>query len=336
MSDSEQLLQADQAAQELRGSDQCEVYFALEVLVQDGSDTPRAKVGVELQDGTGRRMRTRTLRDGTARFEGLDKDTPYQLTLFEVDRAHWSTESEQTLSGKLAKSSEAAVWEKAGAVGAEALTHRIEEGECVEKLGLRYGLDPELIWAAEENQALAEQRGAHTILDVGDEVFVPQRRAKLHDVKAGMRYVLALRPIESRLRVRFLDIFDDPRAGEEYVVALETASGEVLPDREGKLDDEGFLDETVPPDVTTAAVTLGAGGDEDVYTLRPSCLKPHNALKGAQDRLRNLGYHLEDEDGMLGDATRAALEDYQRRWGLDPSGELDDETAELLAAEHLS
>jgi peptidoglycan hydrolase-like protein with peptidoglycan-binding domain len=63
-------------------------------------------------------------------------------------------------------------------------------------------------------------------------------------------------------------------------------------------------------------------------------LDPETSVKGAQQRLRHLGYYHRTPDGELDAATRRALEDFQRDHEIVISGELDDSTKAKLADSH--
>jgi putative peptidoglycan binding protein len=68
--------------------------------------------------------------------------------------------------------------------------------------------------------------------------------------------------------------------------------------------------------------------------LQIGSLLPASALEGAQSRLMNLGYLTGEIDGSWDAPTRKALQQFQREAGLEPTGELDPGTADLLVSVH--
>ena len=57
-------------------------------------------------------------------------------------------------------------------------------------------------------------------------------------------------------------------------------------------------------------------------------------LVGVQERLGNLGHACEDDAGVLGGATRAAITAFQRQHDLEPTGLPDEATRARLVEVH--
>ena len=68
--------------------------------------------------------------------------------------------------------------------------------------------------------------------------------------------------------------------------------------------------------------------DEPVYGYQD--LPPDQVIANVQGALQDLGYYLDEIDGVLGPTTRAALESYQQDNGLPVTGLIDPETLQLL------
>jgi Putative peptidoglycan binding domain len=68
--------------------------------------------------------------------------------------------------------------------------------------------------------------------------------------------------------------------------------------------------------------------DEPIYGYQD--LPPDQVIANVQGALQDLGYYLDEIDGVLGPTTRAALESYQQENGLPVTGLIDPETLQSL------
>jgi hypothetical protein len=102
--------------------------------------------------------------------------------------------------------------------------------------------------------------------------------------------------------------------------------------KEGTTDDAGMVRQWVPCSTRTARLTVGSGEDAEEYEL-DFTLRPLLDVRGAQQRLRNLGFPCPD-DGDPGGATQTAIAAFQTSAGLTPSGTLDDDTKAALVRLH--
>ena len=100
---------------------------------------------------------------------------------------------------------------------------------------------------------------------------------------------------------------------------------------EGKTDGEGTVTAKVPKDTKQVVVTVWIDdyptGRRKTYTLEHEEVPPATTPKGAQFRLKHLGYFFgEPGDEWTDDAKAAVLgfqNDHQQSYALQPSGELD-------------
>ncbi|WP_438009984.1 peptidoglycan-binding protein [Sorangium sp. So ce321] len=307
--------------------------LALEVVVLDERDQPLSGASVELRNGKGQVLYERTGRDGQVRFEGLE-DEPLTICLHELDEDAWVRIRQATLPDP--KSRDQASWKSAWAQGGASSCHVVVEGDCISSIADRHGFFPETLWSIPDNALLRRLRRSKNVLNPGDRVIIPARRRRAEPARAGWRHWLRRKGWPEILRIRFLTFGDEPRKGEPYVLSLTAAGGRKIEDRAGHTDGDGFLIESIPPDAATGRILLGAGEDQEEHELRLGCLDPADTVRGAQARLNNLGYPCGEEDGALGDLTRAALKRFQRARGLEITGEIDAATQAELLARHLS
>lgn len=206
-----------------------------------------------------------------------------------------------------------------------AIKHRVAQGEGIPSIAYRYGLAPDTIWDAPENNALRALRDTPDVLMPGDEVHIPDRRHKAVDADTGCRHRFVRRGIPARTRIRVL-LHDQPRAHQEYTLVID---GRTL---EGSTDGDGVLEEFIPPAARRGILTIGP--DQQVFELLFGELDPITEISGIQKRLSNLGFEPGPLDGQLSETTRRALRRFQRRMGLPETGDPDDETVAALHELH--
>lgn len=71
--------------------------------------------------------------------------------------------------------------------------------------------------------------------------------------------------------------------------------------------------------------------EEPIYA--PNDLEPSDVISNVQTELQRLGYYSYAVDGLMGPATRAAIADYQRDYGLENTSAIDQPTLESLGLE---
>lgn len=101
---------------------------------------------------------------------------------------------------------------------------------------------------------------------------------------------------------------------------------------EGESWEDGVVRANVPEDAAEA--TLELESDPPLRLALALDLPPASEVAGAQGRLNNLGLRCGGEDGELGPLTAAALRRFQRRHGLERTGELDEATIAKLEQVH--
>jgi uncharacterized lipoprotein YbaY len=300
---------------------------AIEVRVIGEDDGPLADITVELQNTARQAVRDRTDPDGMVRFAGLAAGG-YRLSLVELDKDAWQREDAEALDS--GRPQPPPPW---GAPLASArtadFTHTVVQGECVAKLGDRYGLFVDTVWHWPANAALRARRANPYVLLPGDEVVIPPLRAASIDAAVDTRYVLRRRGVPEQLDLQFM-LADRPRANVPYVLSLRTLSGAVLPDVRGKTSSDGRLRGWLPPDACRATVVLTEGDLTSEYHVSLGGMDPSAEDSGIDAILENLGYY--DADPLNGHVRGPAdaLRAFQRDHDLPVSGRLDVETRRSL------
>ncbi len=134
----------------------------------------------------------------------------------------------------------------------------VRQGESLPQIAQEHGLAPETIWSAPENEELAAARRNYNVLAPGDELVIPDKRAKFVDAAVDKRHRFRRKGVPARLRLQLYD-GEKPRAH----LAYEIVCGSVT--LAGKTDGDGVLEHWVPPGVRS--LILRVSGEADVTIL---------------------------------------------------------------------
>nr|WP_269749932.1 type VI secretion system tip protein TssI/VgrG [Polyangium fumosum] len=140
-------------------------------------------------------------------------------------------------------------------------------------------------------------------------------------------------PLETqRLSLKLTDPDFVPYANKEYML---TAGGVAF---EGSTGPEGQLELDIPKHADAAQVVLFVDGRPRGKRLRYNValrdLPEATSVRGAQTRLKNLGYFWGEIGDELDVDTARALREFQEDHGIEPTGRLDSQTAAKLSEVH--
>ena len=303
----------------------------IEVLVIGDDDQPVADVAVSLAGGRGE-ARGKTDVDGRAPFDGLDPGA-YRLSLYRVDQAAWEIVSQSTLPDGDAPPM---TWQPPAPPEPQAQTrHTVEPGDCLYSVADRYGHLPATLSDHPSNQKIKSRdpgslHAGDDNAGAPDEIFIPAARTKTIDVQAGQQVKLRRKGTPAKFRAQLLAFDGKPYANADYVLELDDPAGGPPERRQKKTDQDGVLNETIPPSTRTGTLTYGPSDNPRKRALQFGHLNPADHVSGVQGRLRNLGYFDGSADGTSGDPLRAALTRFQAEHGLSTSGEIDQATRDKL------
>lgn len=203
--------------------------------------------------------------------------------------------------------------------------YTIDEGDTTIGLSEQYGLLADTIWNDPANASLKQKRKDMNVLLPGDVLVIPDLKVKEVTKPDAKKHRFKRKGIPSLFRVQVFD-GEDPRANQDYRLVVD---GKVL---KGKTDADGVLEQPVPPNAQEGELIIGP--DDFRLAINFGYLDPISEISGVQKRLNNLGYLCGEPDGELDEPTRDALADFQFRFGLEPTGELDDKTVKKLEEVH--
>ncbi len=207
-------------------------------------------------------------------------------------------------------------------------THVVKQGECLSSIALRYGFsDYRTIYEHPDNAAFKRKRPNPNVIHPGDTLVIPDKKSPLQaECTTGKRHRLTFERVRVLARMAVLEDDDHPIADAPYELWIEGKK------QDGRTDENGLLEESLPPDLPEARLVLPERGLE--IELRFGHLDPIEEVTGLQARLNNLGFWCGEVDGILGPLTRSAITSFQASRGLVPSGEPDGPTRDLLTKAH--
>lgn len=236
--------------------------------------------------------------------------------------------------------------------------HTVRQGECISSIAFERGFFWETVWKHPENSKLKQERKDPNVLKPGDEVFVPEKEEKQESCPCEKRHRFRKKGVPAILRLRLMEepqrdeqqsragppqypppqdlqdedpqeqaeeVDDKPRANVPYVVTID---GE---NTEGQTDSEGMLEVSIPPNASSGELVIEPGTPQEAtIPIRLGYLEPIDTVTGVKQRLANLtfdcGDTTDEENQDYADSIRA----FQRQYGIQDSGEIDDQTREKL------
>ena len=150
---------------------------------------------------------------------------------------------------------------------------------------------------------------------------IPEIRPKQESGETEMRHRFVRKGCPEKLIIEF-KVQDEPRANQAYVLDIDGTTFE------GTTDPNGRVEAFIPPNAMEGKIVFTETGDE--YELDLGDLNPITEVSGVQGRLANLGYYSGRIDGKMDDELQQAIQNFQVAKELEPTGELDDATRDMI------
>lgn len=236
-----------------------------------------------------------------------------------------------------------------------AIDHTVKQGESVMSIAEENGFLCGTLWNHPKNARLKAKRGDPDVLMPGDVLHIPDRgerkesggtdqchNFKRKGIPAVVRVVLRRPKKEPDEKVaqeatdpseykepepKAAD--DEPMGDVPYAVY---ADGKLVKD--GKTGGDGKIEAKIPPSASGAWIVLDPGTPKErTVNLNIRAMDPIEEIPGVCKRLNNLGFPCPVEEKIT-PAIADALRAFQRKNGLDPTGEADGTTRDLLKKAH--
>lgn len=233
--------------------------------------------------------------------------------------------------------------------------HTVLQGESVMSIAEENGFLCETIWNHPKNAALKAKRGDPDVLMPGDVLHIPDRGEKKDSAGVGQCHNFRRKGIPAvvRLVLRRPKKETDEKVGREAFDPSEYKEPEVKPAedepmsdvpykvyadgkavKEGKTGGDGKIEAGIPPAASNVWIVLDPGTPgERTVNLNIRAMDPIEEISGVCKRLNNLGYPCPIEERItqpVADALRA----FQRKNGIEETGEADGNTRDHLKKAH--
>lgn len=210
--------------------------------------------------------------------------------------------------------------------------HTVQPGDCIASIAHAYGFaDAAAIFDHPDNADLKQKRKDMHVLHPGDRVAVPERADKQRDCATGKQHKFKVKLPRVKLHLVLVGHDGQAMSGKQYKLVV---GGRTIP---GTTTGDGAVEAEIPADATDGTLFLKLRDDDETdgfpFPLQIGHLDPIEEISGVQARLENSGFHCGGETS-LGPKTRAALMGFQKKMGIEPTGDLDDDTRQQLQSLH--
>lgn len=211
--------------------------------------------------------------------------------------------------------------------------YEVKAGECLNVIADRFGFFPKTLWDHPKNARLKSDRKDPNVLLPGDRVFIPEKTPREESTATGQRQRFRRKGVPSKMKIRLQRCGTaEPYANKRYVLNLDGKLSE------GTVDGEGNVALPIPPGTRNAVLTVGEGEAQENFDLEFGALDPPDSIRGAQQRLKNLGFLPGEPKETWDRVSESALVRFQARHVVtgdeEPSGVFDEKTKEKLKAVH--
>jgi len=203
-------------------------------------------------------------------------------------------------------------------------THRVREGDCIVSIAAANGHFWQTVWYHSGNAVLRERRQDPHLLAAGDVVEIPDLRRQDIPAAADTRHRFRRKGVPSKLRICVLRE-GEPRKNQPFRLEFD---GTVVT---GKTDGAGLVEANIDPAAKKATLHVGTDYDQDVFELDLGYLEPVTEIRGAKQRLQNLGYDVgKINSDPVAEPFVSALREFQAKNDIEATGRLDPATKTKL------
>jgi N-acetylmuramoyl-L-alanine amidase len=240
--------------------------------------------------------------------------------------------------------------------------HTVRDGDCIASIAEQYGIFWQTVWDHPNNASLKQLRKDPNILKSGDTVFVPDLREKWETCATEQRHCFVRKGVPAKLRLRLMrepeseqrrqppqatqyphpkDLSaqdpqsqeqareDEPRANVPYIIRIDGSISQ------GSTDSQGKLEISIPPGATSGQLIVEPGTPQETnIPIHLGHLDPIDTVSGVKQRLANLTFDCGDTSDDETETYAEAIRAFQRKYGLDGTGEMDEQTRQKLQDVH--
>jgi hypothetical protein len=208
--------------------------------------------------------------------------------------------------------------------------YTVKPGDCMSSIAAAFGLgDYKDIYDAPANAEYRKLRPNPDIIQPGDKIVIPDLIPFTRVLATGQKHTIKVKLPRATLQVYLKDADGEPVAGKDYLLHVDGQK-----DKKGTTTGEGLVKEDVPATATSANIAFPEQGFS--FDVKLGKVDPIGSRTGLASRLRNLGYPCAEGSTPKETAENLcyALARFQTDHGLDPTGDADQDTVDLLMQEH--
>jgi N-acetylmuramoyl-L-alanine amidase len=229
-------------------------------------------------------------------------------------------------------------------------TYKAKEKDSIASIAYNFGHFWQTIWNDSINARLKQERDDKNILYPGDIVHVPELRSKHESGNCNTRHRFRRKGVPEKLRIRIVDELsadgDDrqrqnnepserrtymPRRNAPYTINV---NGQFI---SGKTDPDGLINISIRPDAEVGQLIVDPGTPRELrLNLEVGRLNPLSKISGIKQRLLDLGLDPGTIDEEQTPDLAAAIRQFQKRFRLPVTGEVDNDTRTKIQDEHRS
>jgi N-acetylmuramoyl-L-alanine amidase len=204
----------------------------------------------------------------------------------------------------------------------------VKQGDCMSSIAKDTGHFWETIWNDGANSELQSVRKDPNTLMPGDRVTIPEKKPKNDSGATEQRHRFVRKGEPAKLRVQLV-FAGEPLANQPYKLVIDGSTT-----HESTTDAVGNIDPTsIPGNARRGDLYVGPEDEQVHYELKLGSMGPKDAVRGAQERLRNLGFGAPDS-GVADAQTQAAVRAFQEHTETEVTGELDEAVMGALKDAH--
>ena len=195
--------------------------------------------------------------------------------------------------------------------------YKVRQGDCLNSISEKHGLFWQTVWNDPGNSELKERRKDPNVLLPGDMLTIPDKRVNDVDCSSDATHRFRKNGVPAKLKIQLV-IEDEPLKNQAYSLMIDDQFWS-----EGTTDGDGYIETTIPPQVTRGKVVIGPPDDRISFSIDFGTLNPLDTEDGALQRLHNMGYE-------VGEDPRSAVAAFQEDQDLSVTGELDQATRDRI------
>ena len=198
----------------------------------------------------------------------------------------------------------------------------VKEGDCMAQIAFDNGFLLKTLWMDSQNAELRRVRKNPYLLFSGDRVHIPTRRKGEESCATAARHRFRRKGVPEIMNLKLINPQDQPLQKVDCCITIDGFHSRKTTDQNGNLKIP------IPPNSRQVRVILEATGEQIPIGLGD--LDPIDTLQGVRDRLRNIGFELNETSEGITPQDCKVIRAFQHKYLLKESAEIDEATRNKL------